>query len=198
MRLLLIRHAITDEMNEMLCGRKPGIHLNAEGQQQARTLGRKLRQICDFEAVYASPLERAAETATAVAAPHGLEVETDSGLNELNFGEWTGRPIADLKNDHWAAYNRFRSTTEAPGGESLLDVQARAWASVSRCMHAHQKTIAAVTHGDVIRALLLLLLGMPADFIFRLEIAPASVTTVSVWPGHAPIVHQINQTLTEF
>lgn len=194
MRLLLIRHAATAPMKDILCGRKPGIHLSAEGQEQARTLGRSLAQISDLEAVYASPLERAAETARAVAEPHSKEVVEEQALNELDFGRWEGRPFSELKDGLWEQYNRLRSTTEAPGGESLIAVQARTWRAVSMWMGQHTGAVAAITHGDVIRALLLLLLGMPADYIFRLEISPASLTTVSVWPGCAPVVHGVNRT----
>lgn len=197
MLLLLIRHGATDEMKRMLCGRLPGIHLNVEGQQQARTLGRKLKQICDVEALYSSPLERATETAAEVAAPQNIAVSTDDQLTEVDYGQWTGQTFDNMLGEDWKAYNRIRSLAATPGGESLLDVQTRAWRSVSAWMHQGRQTVAAVTHGDVIRALLLLLLGMHTDFISRIEIAPASLSTVSVWPGRAPVMHALNQTYPE-
>ena len=194
-RILLVRHGVTDPMRDLLCGRMPGVHLNAEGRKQAQALGRNLAAIRDLQAVYASPLERTAETAAPIAAAHGLTVQSEPGFLELDYGHWTGCAFHDVRgHDYWAEYNRFRSLSEAPGGESLLDVQGRAWAALFRILRQHQEgAVAVVTHGDVIRALLLMLLGMPLDFIYRLEVLPASVATISAAPGLAPIVHTLNQ-----
>ena len=85
------------------------------------------------------------------------------------------------------------SLTRAPRGESLLEVQARAWKSLEDIQARHQdETVAAITHGDVIRSLLLLLLGMPLDHILRLEVGPASVSEIALGGGD-PLVRSVNQ-----
>lgn len=195
-RILLVRHGATDPMRDVLCGRMPGVHLNAQGQQQAQDLGRNLASIRDLQAVYASPLERAQETAERIACAHNLTVKTEEAFVEVDFGEWTGcRFDAIRDHEYWAEYNRFRSMSKTPSGESLLDVQSRAWAALFQIVKGQSDgAIAVVTHGDVIRALLLLVLGMPLDFIYRLETLPASVSTISAAPGLAPIVHSVNRT----
>ena len=121
-----------------------------------------------------SPLERATETASFISDLQGLDVATDEGLNELDCGAWVGKPFPELKDsEEWRRFNHLRSLTRAPGGESLLEVQARAWKSLEDLQPRYQEgTVAAVTHGDVIRSLLLLLLGMPLDHILRLEVEP--------------------------
>lgn len=196
-RIHLIRHGTTDAIRDVLCGRMPDVHLNAAGQQQAQDLGRNIAEIGDLQAVYASPLDRAQETAAPIASAQGLAVQTEAGFIELDYGGWTGRCFEDVrKHDYWAEYNRFRSMSKAPGGESLMEVQSRAWSALFRILGTtpDDRSIAIVTHGDVIRALMLLFLGMPLDFIYRLEVQPASICTVSAAPGFAPVVHSLNRT----
>jgi probable phosphoglycerate mutase len=117
-------------------------------------------------------------------------------LNELEFGSWLGKPFADLRDcEEWRQFNKLRSLTRAPGGESLLEVQARAWNSLEQIQASHPDgTVAAITHGDVIRALLLLLLGTPLDHILRLEVAPGSMSEV-VLGGGEPLVRSVNESV---
>ena len=193
-RILLIRHGNTDLLHEYLCGRTPGISLNQGGRDQALNLAQYLFEKRQLGAVYSGPLERAMETAHLVALPQSLSVTVDEGINELDFGTWVGAKFSDLDaNPEWQEYNRTRSLTAAPEGESLLDVQERASKSLRALAAAHQdETVAVVTHGDVIRAVLMLLLGMPLDHILRLEINPASVSEISMGSG-LPVVHGVNQ-----
>jgi broad specificity phosphatase PhoE len=195
-RILLIRHGSTDLLGRVLYGRMPGVHLNEEGRRQARAAGQALKARYTIDAVVSSPLERATETAQLIADPQNLNVSTDEGLNELEFGAWLGKPFTDLREcEEWRQFNQLRSLTRAPGGESLIEVQARAWKSLEKIQARHPDgTVAAVTHGDVIRALLLLLLGMPVDYILRLEVAPASVSEIVLGEG-GPLVRSINESV---
>jgi probable phosphoglycerate mutase len=108
-----------------------------------------------------------------------------------------GKPFSDLTElDQWKRYNDARSRARAPGGEFMLNVQARAWECMERIRDRHghlpDATVAVVSHGDVIRGLLLLLLGMPIDHIHRLEIAPTSVSEFAFGEGD-PTVRFINR-----
>ncbi len=115
----------------MLYGRTPGVHLNEEGCRQAQELGEALKGRYKIDAVVSSPLERATETAQFIADPQNLVVSTEEGLNELKFGAWVGKPFSELKDlEQWRQFNKHRSTTCAPGGESLGEAQARAWKSL--------------------------------------------------------------------
>jgi broad specificity phosphatase PhoE len=193
--ILLIRHGSTDLMSERLCGRTPGIQLNAEGERQASVVGRALRENVKLGAVYTSPLERAVETAERIASAQNLPVVVKDELNELDFGSWQGLTFAELhQRSEWHSYNRRRSLERAPGGESLAEVQARAWRCLWEIMMAHgNETAAAVSHGDVIRALLLLVLGMPLDYVLRVEVGPASVTEIRFEGGGQPTVVYLNR-----
>ena len=192
-RILLIRHGSTDLLHEYLCGRTPGISLNEEGRRQARKLSQTLFQQHKLAAIFSSPLERAVETAEFIAEPFNLQVNIEAGMNELDFGSWAGVRFRDLHNlPDWHSYNKNRSLSSAPGGETLCNVQSRAWTSLRNIAERHDGgTVAVVSHGDVIRALLILLLGMPLDYILRFEISTASVNEVSVGQD-SPVVHCTN------
>jgi broad specificity phosphatase PhoE len=184
-RILLIRHGATDLIGRVLYGRMPGVHLNADGMSQARALARSLKARYRLADVISSPMERALETAEPIALAQGLTVCRDDAFTEIDFGAWMGKPFSELHNvELWKRYYRFRATTRPPGGESMMDVQSRAWNGIARILEKHaatrESTVAVVTHGDVIRALLLLVLGMSIDHIQRIEAAPASLSEVLI------------------
>ncbi|MDI6853036.1 MAG: histidine phosphatase family protein [Deltaproteobacteria bacterium] len=187
--LLLIRHGATDALGTYLAGRQPGLHLNAEGQQQALRLAERLAHL-DISAVLSSPLERALETAAPIAARHLKEILVCEELNEIDFGDWTGRPFSELSQlPLWQAFNVFRSSTRIPGGELMVSVQQRAVG----CLQAFSNNaaggiLALVSHADVIKAALCHYAGMPLDLLLRLRIDPGSVSGISVADRGAEIL----------
>jgi probable phosphoglycerate mutase len=196
-RILLIRHGTTDLLGRVLYGRLPGIFLNSEGLRQAERLAHALNSHYKIGEVLSSPLDRARQTAEPIAMSAGLAIDIDEGITEIDSGLWMGKTFEELERlAEWKAYNRNRSISSAPGGESMMHVQARAWEALARLMQRHspstESTIAVVTHGDVIRSILLLLLGMSIDHIHRIEIAPASVSEILIGP-YEPVIHSINQ-----
>lgn len=184
-RILLIRHGSTDLLGRVLYGRMPGVHLNAEGASQANSLAQALRLRYRLGEVISSPMDRAVETARPIAEAQGLDIAIDEAFNEIDFGEWMGKPFPELHDlELWKRYYQFRATTRPPGGESMMDVQSRAWSGITRIMeryrHDKDTNVAIVTHGDVVRALIVLVLGMSIDHIQRIEAAPASVSEVLI------------------
>jgi broad specificity phosphatase PhoE len=199
-RILLIRHGATDLLGRVLYGRMPGVHLNAQGTSQAKALGEALRMRYALSEVVSSPMERATETARPIAEAQGLEITIDEGFNEIDFGAWMGKPFPELDDlDLWKRYYQFRATTRPPGGESMMDVQSRAWSGMARILERYEDNseaaVAVVTHGDVVRALLLLVLGMSIDHIQRIESAPASVSEIII-RGSDLRVRTINETFS--
>lgn len=185
MRILLIRHGSIDLLGDVLYGRTPGVHLNAGGSREADQLAEKLKQRYEIDEVVSSPLERAVETARFVATAQGLGFSIEEAINEIDFGSWTGKNVTELReSEEWKRYNELRSTSTPPGGECMMQVQTRAWSCLetiaARYQNRTEATVAVVSHGDVIRGLLILLLGMPLDYIHRLEVSPASVSEISL------------------
>ncbi|MBV9758946.1 MAG: histidine phosphatase family protein [Acidobacteriaceae bacterium] len=184
-RILLIRHGATDLLGRTLYGRMPGVHINSEGSAQAAALAQALRRRYRLSEIVSSPMDRALETAAPIAQAQGLDLSTDQAFNEIDFGDWMGKSFDELRDlDLWKRYYKFRATTRPPGGESMMDVQSRAWEGIARLAarhkHASDASAAVVTHGDVIRALLILVLGMSIDHIQRIEAAPGSVSEIAV------------------
>jgi broad specificity phosphatase PhoE len=195
-RILLIRHGSTDLLGRVLYGRMPGILLNAEGRTQAEKLAFALNARYKLNKIVSSPLERAAQTAELIANSTGIAISIDEGITEVDSGSWTGKTFDGLNAlDEWQRYNRRRSLTSPPGGETMMNVQSRSWKAIRKMIDSQDSssaTLALVTHGDVIRCLLLLFLGMSIDHIHRLEIAPASLTEVILGP-HGPVLNCLNQ-----
>jgi probable phosphoglycerate mutase len=190
--VLLIRHGRCDPVGHSIAGRAPGVRLNREGCLQAERLADVLGTL-DFAAVYSSPLERALETAEPLARRRGLAVEELAELNELDFGDWTGRTLAELAGDStWDDWNRARDSTRIPGGESMLEAVARADRGINAMRKRHPGgLVLAVTHGDVIRGLLCHVLGVSLNWIHRLEVSPGSVSLLR-YEGEAPTVLVVN------
>ena len=192
---LLIRHALCDPVGRSIAGRQPGVHLNAEGKRDAVSLGAQLAQLA-LAGVYSSPLERALETAGSIAAPHGLPVYTAPGLNEVDFGEWTGKTLEELDGlAEWKNFNTRRSQTRIPGGEAMPEVLSRATAELDRQsrLHPGEALVAVVSHGDVLRAVFADALGMSLDNLQRLEVSPASISVLRFDRGDRRVL-QINLT----
>ena len=95
---LLIRHGDNDSLGKYLAGRKPGVHLNESGIQQAQNLAERLERY-PIKAVISSPLERAQETAAPIAKSFGLPIEILPAINEVDFGEWEGKDIEVLRKE---------------------------------------------------------------------------------------------------
>jgi len=178
---LLVRHGETDAVGRSIMGWAPGWHLNENGRRQAERLGARLAEL-PIRAIYTSPLERAVETAQAIAGHHGLAPQTDPDFGEFHAGEWQGISLEDLgKRDDWRRFNTIRSLTRAPGGEIAVETQAR----VVRKLHAlagrhDRETVAVVSHGDPLRAGIAYFLGIPLDMLLRFEVHPASLSVVEL------------------
>lgn len=181
--ILLIRHGMTDVAGKQLAGWSPGVHLNAEGREQVQRLSERLR-LTPLTAVYSSPLERTAETARTLAEPHSLPVQVRERVGEVRYGEWTGKWASEVENDpRWRQWNEHRGESRCPGGESMLEIQARVVDELLEiASHHRDQTVAVVSHGDPIRAAMAYFLGMPLDLVLRLEIDPASTSELRIEP----------------
>jgi probable phosphoglycerate mutase len=175
--LLLIRHAEAAGDAGIVLGRASGSHLSAAGHKQAERLASCLAE-APITAVYSSPIDRAVETAAYISRQIGSPCRIAEGLNELDYGLWTGRSYRELSEDRqWLDFNNCRSCTRIPAGESIVEVIARASAEIERLQRAHPcEIVAAVSHADVIRAVLAHFLGIPMDLALRIEVNLASVS----------------------
>jgi broad specificity phosphatase PhoE len=193
--LLLIRHAAHVELGRTLSGRRRDVALSADGLQQAEIVA-DLLAVEPIAAVYSSPRERAWYTARELADRLGQKVRAAGGLDEIDFGEWTGLSFDALEGDPaWDQWNSARSIARPPGGESMAEAAERAVAEVERIASEHRgETIAAVSHCDVIRGLIAFYLGLPLDNLLRFDIDPASVSRLVIGDWGARVV-SVNERL---
>src|SRR3954447_21629237 len=162
---LLIRHGETDAVGKWIMGWRPGWHLNSTGRQQAETLAKILSRL-PVRAVYTSPLERAIETAEPIAQRHGLSPVPLPDFGEMHLGKWEGLSMAELdQRQEFKRFNQYRSGTRAPGGELMLETQVRMVCRLDQLAAEHpDDTVAVVSHGDPLRAVIAHYLGLSLDF----------------------------------
>ena len=193
--VLLVRHGQTPTTGDVLPGRAPGLHLAPEGVEQARRVAERVAGLGRVKAVYASPMERAVETAAPIARACGLRVRKNPGLIECDFGRWTGRRLKTLsRRKEWTTVQRHPSGFRFPGGESFAEMQARALEAVSAITARHPgQTVVAVSHADVIKAVAAAAAGTPLDMFQRIVISPCSVTAIAYHPA-GPVLLSVNNT----
>lgn len=199
--VFLVRHAAHEHQGVRLVGRRDDVGLGPERASQLAWLRERFSRE-RLDAVWSSPLERARTTAEAIAwtlrnsdteasRPDpltagqfarrdvgGSGVIVDEALNELDFGDWTFRTLDELEPDPlWAAWNASKGTTRPPGGESVLDMQARMVGAVDRIRRAHDGgSVAVVGHGDPIKSVLAFHLGAPVTRIDGFDVDHPSVS----------------------
>jgi alpha-ribazole phosphatase len=132
--------------------------------------------------VIASPLRRAIETATPIADAHGLAVEADPRLVELDYGEWDARGLSDVDSDEWARW-RADPTFTPPGGESLVDVGARVQSFCDE--HVDEPLLVAVSHVSPIKAAAAWALGGGPELSWRLRLDVGSISRITRGPAGA-------------
>jgi probable phosphomutase (TIGR03848 family) len=200
MTVILLRHGqSTSNTARTLAGRSAGVDLTEHGAEQARALVDRLAAL-PISRIVASPLLRCQRTVAPLAEKLGLEPEFDERLLEVDYGDWTGKPLADLVTEPlWKVVQRHASGAVFPGGEGLAQVQARAVAAIRE----HDRVLAektgadvlwvACTHGDVIKSVLADAFGIHLDGFQRIVVEPASLSVIRYTPT-APYVWRLNDT----
>lgn len=194
--VLLVRHGrTTANATGVLAGWTPGVHLDDVGREQAKLLAQRLADV-PIDGFVTSPLERCRETAEILGAGHGstARLNSDLDLAECRYGDWTGRPLAELRTDPlWQAIEQTPGSVVFPNGESMAGMQARALTAVRRwnARYGPDGTYVAVTHGDVIKAVLADALGMHLDMFQRIVVEPCSVSAIR-FTGRRPEVVRMN------
>lgn len=190
----LIRHGHTDWIGKALAGHTPGVPLSAHGAAQAVQLADRMKRV-PIRAVYSSPLQRTLETARPLADALNVAVAERPRLMEVDFGEWTGKTMPELEADPlWKRFNTLRSSTRAPGGDLMLDVQARMVDELEELQARHPgEAVAVVSHQDAIKAALAHYAGIALDLFHRFEISPASVSILKL-ADWGPMIVTVNST----
>ncbi len=185
--VLLVRHGrTTANASGVLAGWTPGVGLDDTGRQQATALAGRLAGV-PLAAVVTSPLQRCRQTAEALTAGRAVEIVDDGRVGECHYGDWTGRELKTLAKDPlWKVVQQHPSAAAFPGdgGESLRGMQGRAvdamrdWDARIAATAGDTAVWLAVSHGDVIKAVVADALGMHLDAFQRVVVDPCSVTAI--------------------
>ena len=196
--LILLRHGRSSaNAAGVLAGRTPGVELDETGRAQAARVVERLAGVPLAEVV-SSPALRCAQTVAPLLADRGLEVATEEGLAEVDYGAWTGRELTKLADEPlWRVVQSHPSAAVFPDGEGLAGMQARAVAAIRRhdariaAAHGPRAVWLACSHGDVIKSILADALASHLDNFQRIVVDPCSISVV-VYTQTRPFVVRVN------
>lgn len=183
-RFIIVRHGLTEFNRTDRYQGQFDTALDPVGVEQAMATAKHICANYHVDAVYASDLSRAVNTARPIADFFGLEVNTDPAFREIDVGEWTLQFSSDVdKNYPELVYERRNSpdTFRFPGGESYAEVVARAAGKLEELAPLYEgKTVLVVSHGGVIRSLVADWMGcLPKERRKSPSIGNASITEVT-------------------
>ncbi|WP_105974613.1 histidine phosphatase family protein [Streptomyces geranii] len=184
--LILVRHGrSTANTSGVLAGRTPGVALDERGAAQAAALPGRLAGLPISEVV-TSPLQRCQETVRPLldARPE-LRAHTEERISECDYGDWSGRKLAELMDEPLMQVVQSHPTAAAfPGGESMRAMQTRAaeavreWNARVEAEHGADAVYVMCSHGDIIKSLVADALGLHLDLFQRVSVDPCSVTAI--------------------
>jgi len=190
-RLLLVRHAATAWTAQGRFQGQTDVPLSRHGHRQVAALAQRLRAET-IHALYASDLQRAWETAQAIAAPHALCVQPEPHLREIAFGCWEGLTYTEIQQRDapgLAAWECDQLHIAPPGGETLRQLSERVRTVYAHVVSASQdQTLGLVAHGGPLQVLLCLALGLPSQAYWQFAMAPASVSELCVYEQGAILI----------
>jgi len=184
--LVLVRHGVTvhtvgKRISSGLTGSNPG--LSEEGRAQVRATADWLAPLADgIDVLVASPVRRTQESAEILGERLGKPLVPEPGLAEMDFGTWDGLTYAELHERHPDRLDAWLGSLDEPAGgaESFRVVERRVLAALDRLLAEHAgRTVLAVSHVTPIKILVATALGAPLESVFRMELAPASVTVLT-------------------
>lgn len=182
-KVILVRHGET-EWNRLrrIQGGNSDTQLNQRGRKQAESLALRLKQE-EIQAIYSSPLQRAQDTARAIAGYHQLPVGVEPSLKEIEVGELEGVSIAEV-GKHLSQllirHSQGEELPRIPGGESLTEVQQRVWGTIQRLVSSHgDGVLVVVSHYFSILTAVCSVLNLPLSQIDRLRLNSASISILT-------------------
>ncbi|GAW91512.1 alpha-ribazole phosphatase [Calderihabitans maritimus] len=195
-KLVLVRHGHTPWNKGRRYQGHSDVQLSEEGREQARRLRDRFKET-KIDAIYASDLSRALETAQIIAEPHGLIVQQIPELREMNFGVWEGLTFAEIQAqfrelaDGWY---KNPADLQIPQGETFRQVRDRAYKAVLELVAKHpDETVLVVSHGGTIRAVICAVLDLEMDRIWQFRQDNTAVNIIEFYEGRT-VISLLNDT----
>lgn len=199
-RVTLVRHGIT-EWNKLF--RYQGvtdIPLSPEGEEQARRTGLRLSG-ASVRRIISSPLKRSLKTAGIIAEAVGfLDVEIWDELIEVDFGEWEGLTVEQIKSkfgtESFAKWRKAQMEVTPPNGEDTDKLYMRASEASKRIIAIADEHTLVVGHGAMFRAMLLSLIGVPKGSLFwKMRMDNCSISGLNISNSGSAYINFLNDTL---
>jgi phosphoserine phosphatase len=197
-KILLIRHGHVDGIKpERFRGRAP-LSLTAHGRAEAAAVAGCVARRWKPTRVYTSPMDRAVDTAAAIASACGIATpEACADLNDIDYGAWQFKTLVEAKAENpalFAAWFEAPHLVRFPTGESLQDLAARAANALRLLLARHPAdAIVLVSHDSLNRALLLQFLGLPLSSYWRLQQSPCCLNEIDIADDKTRIL-RLNET----
>jgi probable phosphoglycerate mutase len=201
--IYLIRHGECAGNREGLFRGRFDFPLNDIGSKQARSLAKELEDV-EFDAVYTSPLKRAFQTAYKLCENRDIEPIPEEGFNNINLGEWEGKPKKEIAERFSAEFRLWRTEPEKlnmENTETLEKVQNRVVKALARITEERNgETFAVVTHRAVLKPLIAGILGIAPPYFWKIHPETASYSIIEHTLERGFALFQFNQTkhLEEF
>jgi phosphoserine phosphatase len=170
-QIILVRHGQTPWNKDKIFRGSVDIPLNDTGREEARLAGEWLKGET-IHAAYCSPLSRARDTGEAIAGHHGLPVLDLPGLSDLNYGDWQGVALTEVKVKYADLYRQWEAaphTVRFPGGETLKELRTRALAAVEEVVQRHPgRVVLLAAHRAVNKVLIAAFIGLDDSHFWRI------------------------------
>lgn len=193
--LYLLRHGQTEcSRDNAFCG-SIDPKLTADGLEMAQAFATTYQSL-NWNAIYASPMQRTIATATPLVDKLGIELELREGLKEINYGKWEGQTVEAVARDYHDDYIRWTADPAwypPTGGELAVAIASRALLVIEEIKQRYSSgNILIVSHKATIRIILCSLLGIDVGrFRFRLGCPVGSVSKIE-FGAHGPLLHSLS------
>jgi len=196
-KVILVRHGETDwNLSRRIQGGNSDTPLNQRGRQQAEGLALRLKQE-KIQAIYSSPLQRARDTAQAIARYHQLPVEIEPSLKEIEVGELEGVSITEVGkhlSELLVKHKQGEELPRIPGGESVTEVQQRVWGTIQCLVDKHREgVLVVVAHYFTVLTAICAVLNLPLAEIDRLRLSSSGISIIN-FDGQTPRLMLFNDT----
>jgi broad specificity phosphatase PhoE len=187
--IAFVRHGETPLNRDGRLQGRVDLELSEKGLDQAAQAASRFAG-SPIARIYSSPLRRAQQTAGAIADACGAEIEIDDRLIELDYGDWDGRPLAEIRPTRESGW-LSDPTFAPPGGESLVAVMARVASFCTDRLTADDR-IVAVSHVSPIKAAVAWALGVDEQATLRMYLGLASITKIGARPDGGVFLASFN------
>lgn len=180
MRIFCVRHGETNWNRLGYFQGQTDIPLSAKGMEQAEAAGQAMASLA-IDRVWSSDLSRARQTAEKIASHHGLSVEEEPLITEIDHGEWEGRNASQIE-ESWPGMLKLwhdePHNVTMPGGEDLEQLRERAVRGFASIADKGGKNVVLVSHDALLKVLLCSWLDSPLSSFWKFQLGNCSITVV--------------------